>query len=88
MLRQRVTAVWILLITATCVSLLLGIHRGYGDNGQTAVTVVIIVVAFFKFRLIGLYFMELRNAPVKLRGAFECYVAGVCGTIIAMYLVL
>ncbi len=40
---------------------------------HTSAAMTIIVVAIFKVRLVGLYFMELRYAPTLLRGIFECY---------------
>jgi hypothetical protein len=32
--------------------------------------------------------MELRDAPIPLRGAFEGYVVIVCGVLIGMYLAI
>ena len=47
----------------------------------------ILVVAAVKVRLVGLYFMELRDAPPLLRGMFELYVvallAGLVGFLLA-----
>jgi hypothetical protein len=38
------------------------------------VATIVIAVALFKVRLIGIYFMELRVAPPPLRLLFEGYV--------------
>ena len=43
------------------------------------------VLAFFKVRLVILYFMEIRTAPIPIRLAFEGWVAVVCVAIIAIY---
>ncbi|CCW10226.1 hypothetical protein EBESD8_7540 [Rhodococcus aetherivorans] len=48
--------------------------------------VLIMVVAFVKVRLIGLYFMELRVAPTLLRSAFEIYCSVACAVLIGFYL--
>ncbi|WP_294009930.1 cytochrome C oxidase subunit IV family protein [Streptomyces sp.] len=45
-------------------------------------------IALIKVRLVGLHFMELRNAPAALRGAFEAYVAATGATLLALYLIL
>lgn len=76
---------WVLLMLATCVAWWLG-HGSRETPGQLAASVAIIVVAFAKIRLIGLHFMELRDAPVALRGLFEGYVGVVCAGVLAMYL--
>ena len=44
------------------------------------------VVAVFKIRLVGLYFMELREAPLALRGVFEGYCVALLGLLTGMYL--
>lgn len=68
-------AVWALLVVATIVS---GTVGGHG--------VVVLVVAFVKVRLVGLYFMELRSAPVPLRLLFEGWVVVTCSVLIGLYL--
>lgn len=40
----------------------------------------------FKIRLVGLYFMELREAPLALRGVFEGYCVVLLGLLTGMYL--
>jgi hypothetical protein len=44
------------------------------------------LVAFIKVRFVGLYFMELRDAPHVLRGLFEGYCLVVCAMILGFYL--
>jgi hypothetical protein len=67
--------VWTLLVVATITSWSLG-----------GATVAVLVVAFVKVRLVGLYFMELRSAPVPLRLLFEGWVVVVCSILIGLYL--
>lgn len=83
-LRRSATNIWVVLMLATCVSWWLA-HGGGPVPGHVAASMVIVVVAFAKIRLIGLYFMELRDAPVALRALFEAYVAVVGGGVIGMY---
>jgi Prokaryotic Cytochrome C oxidase subunit IV len=47
--------------------------------------VLILLIAFVKVRFVGLYFMELREAPMLLRGLFETYCIGVCALVISMF---
>jgi hypothetical protein len=82
LLRSRITAVWSLLIAATLLSACVG--TGHGD--RTLATLAVIAIAFVKLRCVGLYFMELRHAPLPLRVVFEGYVAVVCGVVVALYL--
>ncbi|GGL10166.1 cytochrome C oxidase subunit IV family protein [Nocardia jinanensis] len=84
-IRDRVTVVWGFLVAATLLSFWLGAEHGISsDNMRTA---VILLVAFVKVRLIGLYFMELRDAPMALRGAFETYCLTAYVTLTAFYVV-
>lgn len=72
LLRSAATRVWIVLVTLTLVSWTLGASHGLG-GGHAVAAIVILAVAVFKIRLIGMYFMELRDAPWALRGLFEGY---------------
>jgi heme/copper-type cytochrome/quinol oxidase subunit 4 len=82
--RDRVTAVWALLVAATLLSFWLGTDHGL--SSAEARTVIILVVAFVKVRFVGLYFMELRTAPVALRALFEGWCLVVCLGLIGFYL--
>lgn len=76
---------WAALVAATLASWWLGADHGF-DSADTA-GVVILLVAFFKVRLVGLHFMELRDAPLPLRLLFEGWCAVVCTTLVVMFLV-
>jgi hypothetical protein len=87
LLRSPVTVVWSLLICATLLSWWLGTDHGLASGADhTLPTLAILVVAFVKLRCVGLYFMELRNAPAPLRLVFEAYAVLVCGAVIGLYL--
>ena len=86
MLRTRATGIWTILVLATTLSWVLGSESGFGTDGHKIASVVILVVALFKVRLVGLYFMELRDAPIPLRAIFEFYCAAVCAMTIGLFL--
>lgn len=54
--------------------------------GSSDGRVAILLVAFVKIRFIGLYFMELKDAPLVLRALLEGYCLIVCGLLIGFYL--
>ncbi len=80
------TIVWLLLAALTCVSWFLG------DNYQTVspqsakyFTTALMLLAFFKVRLVILHFMETKKAIIPLRVALELWVVGVCAMILCLY---
>ena len=77
-------AVWAVLVAATIVSWAVG--GGHGAGGHEAATVAVLAVAFVKVHLVGLYFMELRSAPVPLRLLFEGWVVVTGSVLIGLYL--
>lgn len=88
-MNNRITQVWLILMLATGASWWLGTVNGVDTFASTATaSVLLMLVAFFKIRLVINYFMEVRHAPVALRALCETWVVGVCGLIIGMYLTL
>lgn len=77
LLRCSATAAWLFLVTATVVSWAVGTNHGWVDD-DSAAGVIVLVVAFVKVRFVGLYFMELKQAPLPLRALIEiwCVVVG------------
>jgi heme/copper-type cytochrome/quinol oxidase subunit 4 len=71
LLRNRISAVWFVLIAATLISFALG--TGHGISSHHVASIAILLVAFIKVFLVGMYFMELRDAPDVLRGLFAGY---------------
>lgn len=86
LLRTPATAVWLILIAATGVSWALGSQHGTHDHRLASV--IILLIAFVKVRLVGMYFMELREAPNVLRGLFEAYCLIVCALLLGVFLFL
>jgi caa(3)-type oxidase subunit IV len=83
LLNSRITLVWFVLIAATLVSWRVGTDHGLHAH---LATTIVVLVAFIKVRFVGLYFMELRDAPLPLRTIFEGYCVAVCAVVIIMYL--
>jgi len=81
LLRARSTWVWAVLVAATLVSWAVGAEHGIGS----AIAIVVLLVAMIKVRFVGLDFMELRNAPILLRAAFEIYCVALWGVLAGMY---
>lgn len=85
--RTKATAVWLVLVSATVLSWWLGFESAHGANAyRELIGIVILLVAFIKVRFIGMYFMELRDAPLPLRGLFDGYCLIVCAAVVGMYL--
>jgi len=87
LLRTPASVVWLVLVAATGFSWVLGAEHGLGSSAQQLASIAILAVAFVKIRFIGLYFMELREAPHALRGLFETYCV-VVGTLVIGLFVL
>jgi hypothetical protein len=85
LLKSPATAVWVFLMAATAVQWALGTDHALIDDA-TATSSTVLVIAFVKVRFIGLYFMELKNAPLVLRIIFEGWCLTVCGLSIGFYL--
>ena len=85
LLRGPFMVVWFILIAATLLLWYLGAEHGVQDAHLA--TVLILIVAFIKWRFVGLYFMELRDAPVPLRLMFEAHCVIVCAVVQGVYLV-
>ena len=83
--RTNASLIWFLLCALTVVSWALGTNHGSGEGHQLPASLVIFAVAIFKVRLVGLYFMELKMAPIVLRGLFEGYCLGLFGLLTAMF---
>jgi hypothetical protein len=80
--RARSTFVWLALVIVTLVSWAVGAEHGVGSG----VAVFVLAFAAIKVRFVGLDFMELRNAPLPLRGLFEAYCVILWAVLAGMYL--
>jgi heme/copper-type cytochrome/quinol oxidase subunit 4 len=70
-MRERVTAVYVVLMVATCISTWLLSKDAFSP---TVAVVGIFLIAAVKVRFVLLDFMELRYAPMPLRVAFEGWI--------------
>ena len=86
LLRGPFMVVWFGLIAATLLLWYLGAEHAVQNAHLT--TVLILIVAFIKWRFVGLYFMELRDAPIPLRMIFEAQCVIVCAVVLGVYLFL
>jgi hypothetical protein len=82
-----VTIAWAVLIAATLVSWYVGADHGSGHAARELATIVVLLVAFVKVRIVGLYFIEIRRAPTPLRALFEAWCVLVCAGVVGIYLV-
>ena len=81
-LRERVTWVWLGLMALTCVTTW-GLAK---ELFSPAVAVVgIFSIAAVKVRYVVLDFMELRQAPLPVRAAFEAWPAVVAAVILGFW---
>jgi heme/copper-type cytochrome/quinol oxidase subunit 4 len=71
LLRERVTIVWLLLMVATCTSTWMLSKDAFSP---VVAMVGIFVIAAVKVRYVILDFMELRDAPLPVRAAFEAWI--------------
>jgi hypothetical protein len=78
----RSTYVWLALVAVTIVSWAVGADHEVGSG----VGVVVLALALIKVRFVGLDFMELRTAPLFLRGIFEAYCIILWMVLAGMYL--
>jgi len=82
LLRARSTFVWLALVIVTIVSWAVGADHEVGSG----IAVLVLALAVIKVRFVGLDFMELRTAPLFLRGIFEAYCIILWMVLAGMYL--
>ena len=82
---NAITLTWMVLFVATAISWSL-VQESTQVNSLAA-GVAILSLAFFKVRLILLYFMELRFAPQPWRGIFELWVLAVWAAVVYLYVI-
>jgi len=77
------SAIWALLMLATCTSTWLLSKEG---ASPATATVLILAIAAVKVRLIMSNFMELGHAPVRWRLLFDAWTVACTAVILIMYL--
>ncbi len=84
--RNRITFVWFILAAAALLSWIVGGSYAPGDEAAARnATVVLMVIAFVKVRLVIMHFMEAGIAPLPLRLVANAYVVGVCAAVLFMF---
>lgn len=68
----RKAVLWLVLVALTIMSLEL--FQGVAGGNRHIAAAAVIVIAFIKVRIVGLDYMEIRNAPRLLRVLFEAWV--------------
>jgi hypothetical protein len=86
LVKTKASVAWLVLVGLTVIQWVIG-TQSVGSPYHVGASLVIFVVAVFKARLVGLYFMELREAPLALRGLFEIYCIALLVVLTTMYLV-
>ncbi len=86
LLRSYTSGIWLLLILFTAFSWWLS-ATGAARPVQAAhiATTSMFVVAYFKVRMVGMHFMEMKRAPWSLRLLFEAWAVAAFGAIISLY---
>jgi heme/copper-type cytochrome/quinol oxidase subunit 4 len=79
---KTASTVWLLLIGITCLSTwgLAG-----GSAGVRVASTAILLLAAFKVRLVLMYFMELRTAPLPWRALFEGWILALTAALLICY---
>lgn len=80
---KRSVVVWAVLVVATLISWSVGINHGIDYRFST---VLVLLVTLGKVYLVGMNFMELREAPSGLRTGFTAICLGICTALAAIYL--
>lgn len=83
------TAVWLLLAALTGLTWNVGsAAAGEAGAAHAYAVLALLLVAFFKVRLVIMHFMEIGDAPLPLRLVFEVWVVAVCAAMIATFYTL
>lgn len=85
LLKTRFTAIWLVLLLLTAISVAFS-HELAPGLALRGITIAVVVIAFAKVWLVGMEFIELRQAPWPFRLAFTAWVVLVCAGILVCYL--
>lgn len=89
MIKTKESVVWLILAGLTCVAWLIGNkYSSLVPEAFKYMTVAVVVLAFFKVRLVILYFMEIDHAPLPLRIIFEAWCVIFCAVVSVMYFIV
>jgi cytochrome c oxidase subunit IV len=79
------TLVWAILVAVTFATFWLGADHPFSNVGVRLASVLALVLALVKVWLIGMDFMEIRQAPRALKIAFEVWVTVIGGGLLLLY---
>lgn len=82
----RTTAIWLILILASFLTWWLGTNDSRDQLSDRVMIAAVVVIAFLKAYLVGMEFMEVRGAPVVLRGLLTGWVGLLAVAVPALYL--
>lgn len=80
------TLVWLLLCAITVLSWALAPGHADSPSASIPITMVVVLLAAVKGRLVIGYFMETRTAPRRLRLATDAWLAVLWGAVLGIYL--
>ncbi len=83
--QRTITLVWVLLVALTGVSWVFGSRPVGVTAAPHPAGLALLAVAFFKARLVILYFMEVSDAPRPLRIIMEAWVLVALTAVSSMY---
>lgn len=75
---SKETLIWIALTVITLFSWVVGAHHGMLFSDHFAESSAILILAFFKVRLVIMHFMEIGHAPRALKISCESWVLISC----------
>lgn len=81
---SKETLIWIVLTTITLFSWAVGSHHGMLFDDTFIEASVILILAFYKVRLVIMNFMEVGHAPATLKISCEAWVLVSCAALIAI----
>jgi hypothetical protein len=85
-LRDRLFVAWALLVGATLVSAAIGAFvPPAGIDRRAAVTAAVLAIAFVKAGVVMFTYMDVRGAPLALRGLCAAWLAIVYAGLLAAY---
>lgn len=83
----RETLVWLVLAGLTFVAWLMGNkYDSLDPESYIYMTVAVLMLAFFKVRLVLMHFMEVREAPTVLRVVFDTWLLVTCIAVASIFI--
>lgn len=83
---SRFSVVLIILVVLTIASWLIGISQDHASQVSKMSGITMLILAFFKVRLVIREFMEVRHAPVQLRWVCDAWLIAAVVATISSYL--